>query len=81
MRRGIGGRLLEVLMAQGARLGGVQAWGLTGPDNVAAQQLYRTAGGRAAEPSAMLEFPLDDREPRIRVSGPAGAGAPCQGRS
>ena len=58
-RQGLGRRLLEALLDQGAKLGCVQAWVLTSPGNLAARSLYATAGGQeAAEPSLMYEFPL-----------------------
>ena len=59
-RRGIGRRILAVLLEHGARLGCVQAWVLTSPTNAAARQLYGSAGGQEAEDlSVMVEFPLD----------------------
>lgn len=58
-RQGIGRRLLTRLLQHGATLGCVQAWVLTSPANAAAQRLYATAGGQAAdEPSLLFEFPL-----------------------
>ena len=62
-RLGIGRRLLERALAQGAELGCVQAWVLASPDNLAAQRLYTSSGGRAAaELSVMFEFPLAGRQ-------------------
>ena len=61
-RQGIGRRLMAAMLDHGARLGCVQAWVLTGPDNTAARHLYADAGGQeAAEPSVLFEFPLSGR--------------------
>jgi ribosomal protein S18 acetylase RimI-like enzyme len=61
-QRGIGRRLLDRMLEHGTDLGCVQAWVLTGPDNIAAQRLYTASGGRAAaELSLMFEFPLTGR--------------------
>jgi ribosomal protein S18 acetylase RimI-like enzyme len=58
-RQGAATRLLAALLDHGARLGCVQAWVLTSPENTAARQLYARAGGReAGELSVMVEFPL-----------------------
>jgi aminoglycoside 6'-N-acetyltransferase I len=47
--QGIGRRLLAVLMDHARSLGCGEAWVLTGSDNIAAQRMYRAAGG---EPEA-----------------------------
>ena len=58
-RQGAATRLLAALLDHGARLGCVQAWVLTNPENTAARQLCARVGGREAEElSVMVEFPL-----------------------
>ena len=56
--RGIGRRLLAVLLERGAALGCIQAWVLTDAGNLPARRMYAAAGGREAEPALMIEFPI-----------------------
>ena len=46
--RGIGRQVLDLLLAEGRRLGCVEAWVGTEHDNVAARALYTAAGGSDA---------------------------------
>ena len=62
--QGIGKRLLRALLEHASTLGCTEAWVLTDADNIAAQRLYRAAGGTAEPDQAvMFTFPLlrDDR--------------------
>lgn len=63
-RRGLGRRLLTLLLHHGRELGCVQGWVLTTPTNTAALGLYEAVGGRAdAEPCVLIEFPLRPLDP------------------
>lgn len=57
-RRGIGRRLLDILLAHGQSLGCDQAWVLTEDDNEAARGLYRVSGGVETK-CVMYTFPLN----------------------
>jgi ribosomal protein S18 acetylase RimI-like enzyme len=58
-RRGLGQAVVSRLLEEGRVFGCRQAWVLTDADNVAAQRLYVSTGGKAsATPSIMFEFPL-----------------------
>jgi GNAT superfamily N-acetyltransferase len=58
-RRGLGAAVLGALLAEGRRLGFVNAWVLTDRGNPAAMSLYRSCGGvEAKEDAVMFEFPL-----------------------
>ena len=63
-RQGLGRQLLAAAAPRGnARLR--EAWVLTSPTNAAAQRLYSTLGGRAADESSLLfEFSLSAPTPR-----------------
>ncbi len=57
--RGLGKRILAVLLEHGRALGCVQAWVLTDRSNTAAQRLYSSAGGVEAKgDTVMFEFRL-----------------------
>lgn len=61
-RRGIAGRMLDVLLDHGRALGCVSAWVLTEDDNHAALALYERTGGRRLVPDpVMFEFPLNEQ--------------------
>lgn len=53
--RGIGKRLLAVLLERARTLGCAEAWVLTSPDNAAAHRMYSGAGGKA-EPEQPVLF-------------------------
>ena len=55
--RGLGSRLLRVLLDHARALGCSEAWVLTDADNAAACALYRAAGGRA-QPTVMFTLPV-----------------------
>jgi ribosomal protein S18 acetylase RimI-like enzyme len=57
-RRGIGRQLLDAMLAHGRALGCTEAWVGTDDTNVAAQRLYRGAGG-LPEPFTLFEFALE----------------------
>lgn len=58
-RRGIGRRLVETLCGHGKSLGCSEAWVATEPANIAAKQMYATAGGIEEEsPFVMFSFDL-----------------------
>ena len=58
-RRGLGAAVVGALLAEGRRLGCVNAWVLTDPGNAAAMSLYRSCGGVEAKgETVMFEFPL-----------------------
>ena len=58
-RRGLGAAVVGALLAEGRRLGCVNAWVLTDRGNHAATALYRACGGVAASgDTVMFEFPL-----------------------
>jgi ribosomal protein S18 acetylase RimI-like enzyme len=61
--RGVGRRLVGALLERARTLGCTEAWVLTDTDNVAAQRMYRAAGG-VEEPSrpVMFTFPLNAPE-------------------
>ncbi len=56
--RGIGRRVLGVLLDQGRALGCGEAWLLTDDANEAARRMYAAAGGRETPPQIMIEFDL-----------------------
>ena len=56
--RGIGRRVLAVLLDHGRALGCGEAWVLTDDDNAAARRMYAAAGGRETPPQIMIEFDL-----------------------
>ncbi len=59
-QRGIGRRLLTVLLEHGKALGCRKAWVATEPTNAAARALYAAAGGNESpEPFVMVSFELD----------------------
>ena len=61
-RRGIGTKLLDMVLAHGRALGCSEAWVATEPGNTAARTLYAHAGGvEDATPFVMYTFPF--REP------------------
>jgi ribosomal protein S18 acetylase RimI-like enzyme len=61
-RRGVGRRLVRMLLEHARALGCTEAWVLTDADNAKAQRMYRAAGASAAANQAiMFTFPLDDR--------------------
>lgn len=55
--RGIGGRLLDALLAHGRTLGCTAAWVATEPGNARARRLYERAGG-AAEAAVVYVYAL-----------------------
>ena len=59
-RRGIGKRLIRLLLEHGARSGCREAWVLTDRSNDAAMRLYAAAGGREIpEQPVMFTFSLE----------------------
>lgn len=56
--RGIGRRVLGVLLDHGRSLGCGEAWLLTEGDNAAARRMYAAVGGRETPPQIMIEFDL-----------------------
>jgi ribosomal protein S18 acetylase RimI-like enzyme len=58
--RGIGRRVLAVLLDHGRALGCGEAWLLTDDDNTAARRMYAAAGGRETPPQIMIEFDLQN---------------------
>src|SRR5690242_4347068 len=56
--RGIGRRVLGVLLDHGRALGCGEAWLLTDDSNVAARRMYAAAGGRETPPQIMITFDL-----------------------
>lgn len=62
-RRGVARRLLGALFEHGHGLGCWQAWVLTSRSNVAAMELYRSAGGVTdADDTTMFAFELTGRD-------------------
>ena len=62
-RRGIGQRLVTVMLAHGRALGCREAWVLAEDANLPARRLYQASGGvNAGEHVIMYEFPLDVTE-------------------
>jgi ribosomal protein S18 acetylase RimI-like enzyme len=59
-RRGIGRQLVEALMALAQRRGCYGMWVLADPDNVAAVQTYRSAGGGAGAPCLLFDWSFTD---------------------
>lgn len=57
-RRGLGKRLVALLLEHGRALGCTEAWVGTEPDNEAARRLYEASGGGAGESFVMYTFPL-----------------------
>lgn len=57
-RRGLGKRLVAVLLERGRALGCTEAWVATEVENEAARRLYETSGGGTGEPFVMYTFPL-----------------------
>jgi aminoglycoside 6'-N-acetyltransferase I len=74
-RRGLAAAVVGALLAEGRRLGCVNAWVLTDRSNEAAMRLYGSCGGVAAKGNTvMFEFPL---APVADVeSGRAGSAGP-----
>ena len=63
-RRGLGKRLLAVMLAHAEELGCREAWVLTEEDNHPARGLYAAAGGKEERPKPVLfTFSLDDDRP------------------
>ena len=56
-RRGIARQLLDAMLEHGRSLGCTEAWLGTEETNVAANELYKRAGGKA-EPFVLYSFPL-----------------------
>ncbi|MES2177095.1 MAG: GNAT family N-acetyltransferase [Gemmatimonadota bacterium] len=56
-RRGIGRQLLDIMLDHGRTLGCTEAWLGTEETNIAANALYKRAGGDA-EPFVLYSFPL-----------------------
>jgi GNAT superfamily N-acetyltransferase len=56
--RGIGRRVLGVLLEHGRALGCGEAWLLTDDANIAARRMYAAAGGRETPPRIMITFDL-----------------------
>jgi GNAT superfamily N-acetyltransferase len=62
--RGLGRRVLGVLLDQGRALGCQEAWLLTDDSNAAARRMYAAAGGRETTHQIMLSFDLREaRDP------------------
>lgn len=60
LRRGLGRRLVDCLLAEGRRRGCHEAWVATETDNAPARALYAAAGGREeAERMVVYAWPLD----------------------
>jgi GNAT superfamily N-acetyltransferase len=57
--RGVGRRVLGVLLDHGRALGCGEAWLLTDDDNAAARRMYAAAGGRETPPQIMINFDLE----------------------
>src|SRR5690242_14063978 len=57
-RRRLGAAVVGALLAEGRRLGCVNAWVLTDRSNEPAMALYASCGGAAAGDTVMFEFPL-----------------------
>ena len=61
--RGIGGGVMQAMLAHASRLGCIEAWVLTTRDNAEAMRLYRRCGGLEVSPeTVMFAFHLDDAE-------------------
>lgn len=60
-RQGIGRQLMAAMLAHGRRIGCVEGWLGTEPDNAAARALYVAAGG-SAETFILYSFALDEFE-------------------
>ena len=59
--KGVGKAIMKELLALGKRIGCANAWVLTDRSNTAANALYRSAGGAAAEgDTVMYEFGLGE---------------------
>ena len=56
-RRGIGRKLVELLLQRGRELGCLEAWVLTEQPNAAARGLYRSTGGTESD-AVMVTFKL-----------------------
>jgi aminoglycoside 6'-N-acetyltransferase I len=64
-QRGIGRRLIEVMLDAGRQLGCREAWVLTERSNPAAMRLYAASGGdESADDVVMFTFDLGSRAPR-----------------
>jgi ribosomal protein S18 acetylase RimI-like enzyme len=57
--RGVGRRVLAVLLDHGRALGCGEAWLLTDDSNTAARRMYAAAGGRETAPQIMITFDLE----------------------
>jgi GNAT superfamily N-acetyltransferase len=57
--RGVGRRVLGVLLDHGRALGCGEAWLLTDDGNAAARRMYAAAGGRETPPQIMINFDLE----------------------
>jgi ribosomal protein S18 acetylase RimI-like enzyme len=61
-QRGLGSRLLNLVLARGQELGCTEAWVATEPENTAARALYEKAGGQQDPiPFVMYTFPLESK--------------------
>ncbi len=56
--RGVGRRILAVLLEHGRALGCQEAWLLTDDSNAAARRMYAAAGGRETTRQIMVSFDL-----------------------
>lgn len=57
--RGVGRRVLGVLLDHGRALGCAEAWLLTDDSNAPARRMYAAAGGREPTPQIMITFDLE----------------------
>lgn len=57
-RRGIGKKIMAVMLAEARQAGCRLAWVPTEPDNVAARALYKAAGGKPPETCIHIDFEL-----------------------
>lgn len=61
-QRGLGSKLLNLLLSRGRELGCTEAWVATEPENTAARALYEKAGGHEdPTPFVMYTFPLESK--------------------
>jgi ribosomal protein S18 acetylase RimI-like enzyme len=59
--QGVGKAIMKEMLELGKRIGCVNAWVLTDRNNAAANRLYKSVGGKAAEEdTVMYEFGLSD---------------------
>jgi ribosomal protein S18 acetylase RimI-like enzyme len=57
--RGVGRRVLGILLDHGRALGCAEAWLLTDDSNAPARRMYASAGGRESAPQIMITFDLE----------------------